>query len=132
MGQPGADEAVVGIQRDLPESLHHSELDPLVLPTAQGALRIGSLGEPLVGAPEHENLDQLLKYNPVEDTSPWAAERKVGSVNGQQDLQLLEDERVVVRWKCGRGAYFFRLGSVENSLDDGTSRAHFSCDLDPH
>ncbi len=80
------------------------------------------VGDPLVvGAAEHEDLDQLLEDDPVWDTSPVAAERMVGLVLGQQGLESLEDGLDEVRWERGHGAYSFRSGSVENSPDDGAS-----------
>src|SRR5215218_7671180 len=60
-----ADEAVVCLQADPPEPLHHSELDPLVAPAPKGALRAGRIGDPLVGAAEDQNLDQLLEDDPL-------------------------------------------------------------------
>src|SRR5829696_6243883 len=44
-----ADEVVIGVEADLPESLHHSKLDPLIPSFAtQRALRAGCVGDPPV------------------------------------------------------------------------------------
>jgi hypothetical protein len=51
---------------------------------------------------------------------------------GQQDFELLPDGLDEVRFECGHGAYSFASGSVENSPDDGASRARFSHDFDTY
>jgi hypothetical protein len=57
IGHLQADEAVVGFKRYFSELLHHSEFDPLVAPPPEGALRASLVGDPFVGAPEHQNLN---------------------------------------------------------------------------
>src|SRR5215207_1828544 len=117
-----ADEAVVGLQGDLPESLHHSELDPLVTTTAQGALRARLVGDPFVGAAEHKDLDQFLEDNPAGDAPPVAAEWMIGLSLGQESLELHPDGLDDVWLNGGHEAYSFsRSGSVRNSPDDGAS-----------
>jgi hypothetical protein len=116
-----ADETVVGLKGDLPEPLHQPELYPLVAPATQGALRAGCVGDPLVGAPEHQDLDQFLKDNSVGDTPPVAAQRMIGPVFGQEGTKLLEDGLDDVRWECGHGTYSLCSGSARNFPDDGAS-----------
>ena len=84
-----------------------------------------------VGAPEHKDLDQFLEDDPLGDARAVASERMVGAVLGQQGRKLLPDGLDDVWWQRGHG-YPLSSGSVENSADDGTSRARFSCDLDPY
>ncbi len=81
---------VLGIEGALPEALHYPELDPPISLAAQGALRAEPIGDPLVGAAEHEDLDQLLEDDPVRDAGFVATARMVGLVLGQQSLELLE------------------------------------------
>jgi hypothetical protein len=59
---------VIGVEADLPESLHHSKLDLLIAPATQRALRAGCIGDPLVGASEDQDLHQLLVDDPLRDT----------------------------------------------------------------
>jgi hypothetical protein len=115
------DETVIGIEGDLPESIHHPELDPLVAPATQRALRARSIGDPPVGTSEHQDLDQLLEDDPLWDAPPVASERMVGLVLGQEGTELLPDGLDEVRFECGHGAYSFRSGSLENSPNDGAS-----------
>jgi hypothetical protein len=75
----------------------------------------------VVGAPEHQDLDQLLEDEPLGDAPPVATERMVGLVLGQEGTELLLDGLDEVRFECGHGAYSFCSGSVENSPDDGAS-----------
>jgi hypothetical protein len=57
IGYLQADEAVVGFKRYFSELLHHSEFDLLVAPPPEGALRARLVGDPFVGAPQHQNLN---------------------------------------------------------------------------
>jgi len=127
-----ADEAVVGLEADLPESLHQPELDPLVASATQGALRAGCVGDPVVGAAEDEHLHQLLEDDPLGDARAVASQRMVGAALGQQIFELLPDGLDEVRFEGGHGHAPSRSGSVENSPHDGTSRARFSYDFDPY
>ena len=119
--QPEAYEAVVGVECDAPEPLHHPELDPLVSPAAQGAFRTGPVGDPFVGAPKDQDLHQLLEHDPVRDTSPVATERMTGLTLGQERFELSPDGLDDVWWERGHGAYSFRSGSVRNFPNDGVS-----------
>src|SRR5215212_3310457 len=116
-----ADEAVVSHKGDLPEPLHQSELYPFVAPPTQGALRAGTVGDPLVGAAEGQDLDQFLEDEPVGDARAVAAQRMSGLAFGQEDTKLLPDGLDDVCWECGHGAYSFCSGSVKNSPDGGAS-----------
>ena len=120
-----------GSHQDLPKALHHSELDPLVAPTAQGALRASPIGDPFVGAPKHQDLDQFLEDNPVGDAPPVATEWMVGLVFGQEGTELLEDGLDDVWLDGGHGVYSFRSGSVRNSPDDGASVPALHVDVLP-
>jgi hypothetical protein len=129
-----ADEVVVGIEADLPESLHHSKLDPLITPSLRSVLlRAGCVSDPLVGAAEDQNLHQFLEDDPLGDTRAMVSERMVGAVLGQQGGELLLPDGLLfdVWWQRGHG-YPPSSGSVETSPDDGTSRARVSCDHDPY
>jgi hypothetical protein len=122
---------VIGVEADLPESLHHSKLDPLIAPATQCALRAGGVGDPLVGASEDQDLHQLLEDDPLRDARAVASKRMVGAVLGQQGFELLADGLDEVWWQRGHGSTP-SSGSVENTPDDGTTRARFSCDFDPY
>ena len=67
------------------------------------------------------------------ETRAVASERMVGAVLGQQGFELLPENGLLfdVWWQCGHGCTPLS-GSVENYPDDGTSRARFSCDLNPY
>jgi hypothetical protein len=58
---------VVSFERQLPERRHHSGFDPLVAATAQGALRARLVGDSFVGAPEHQDLNELLEDHVIGD-----------------------------------------------------------------
>jgi len=88
--------------------------------------------DPLVGANEHQYLHELLEDDSLGDARAVTSERMVGAVLGQKGRKLLPVGFDEVRWECWHGAYSFCSGSVENSPHDGTSRARFSCDLDPY
>jgi hypothetical protein len=130
------DEAVVGIEGDLPESLHYPELDPLIASTAQGALRariVGDpFGDPFVGAAEEQDLNQFLEDHPIWDAGLVATERWVRLSLRQKTAKLLEDGLDEVRFECGHGVCSFYPGSLEHSPDDGTFRARYSCAFDPY
>jgi hypothetical protein len=126
------DEAVVGIEGDLPESLHQPELDPLIASTAQGALRARIVGDPFVGAAEDQDLNQFLEDHPIWDAGLVATERMVRLSFRQKSAKLLEDGLDEVRFECGHGVCSFYSGSLEDSPDDGTFRARCSCAFDPY
>ena len=73
---------IVGLQADLPQPVHMHFLYPLLAPTTQRALRARLVGDPLVGATEHQHLDQLLENDSVGDTRAVAVQRMVGAVLG--------------------------------------------------
>ena len=58
--------------------LHQSGLDPLVAPAAQRTRRTRSIGDPLVGTTEHQDLNQLIEDHSIGYARPVAAERVVG------------------------------------------------------
>jgi hypothetical protein len=76
------DETIVGIEGDVPEPLHQPQPYPLITPATQCALqcalRASLVGDPPVGASEHQDLDQLLEDHPVGDTLSVATERMIG------------------------------------------------------
>jgi hypothetical protein len=127
-----ADEAVVGLQTDPPESIHHSQLYPLVASATQRALRAALVGDPVISAAEDEYLHQLLEDYPLGDARAVAPERMVRLSLGKEGTKLLEDGLDEVRFECGHGACSFCSGSLEDSPNDGTSRARFSFDLRPY
>jgi hypothetical protein len=98
-------EFVVGLEGQLPELCHHSGFDPLVAPTAQSGCRASLLGDPLVGAPEHQHLNQLLLEDySVGDARAMTAERVIRLTTlGQQGAELLPDGLDEVRLECGHG-----------------------------
>ena len=73
---------IIGLQADLPQPIHKPFLYSLLAPTTQRALRARLVGDPLVGAIEHQDLDQLLEDDSVGDTRAVAAQRMVGAVLG--------------------------------------------------
>src|SRR3954447_19696142 len=117
-----ADEMIVGIEGDLPEILHQSQFDPLIAPATQRALRARVVGDPFVGTPEHQDLDQLAENHPVGDARPVTSERMVRLSLGQEGTELLEDGLDDVWLDGGHGTHSFsRSGSLENSPNDGAS-----------
>ena len=101
-----------------PSSIHSS----LASLAAKSALRARPVGDPFVGAAEHQNLNQLLEDHPVRATSPVATEWMVGLVFGQEGTELLPDGLLFDVWlDGGHEAYSFGSGSVRNSPDDGAS-----------
>jgi hypothetical protein len=84
-------------------------------------LRAGGIGDPLVGAAEHQNLHQLLEEHPLGDARAVASERVVGAELRKEVFELLPDGLDKVRWECGHGACSLRSGSVGDSANDGTS-----------
>src|SRR5215207_10914001 len=122
VGQLEADETIVSFEGDLPEPLHQTILDPLVAPTTQRALRARLVGDPPVGASEHQNLNQLPEDHPVGDAGAVTAERMVRRPSlGQEGFKLLPDGLDDVWFKRGHGACSFYSGSLEDSPNDGAS-----------
>src|SRR5829696_7294251 len=116
-----ADEAIIGLQANLPEPLHNPQLYPLIPPATQGALRAGLIGDPVVCAAKDQHLHQLLEDDPLWDARTVASERVVGAMLGKEGRKLLPDGLDEVRFECGHGANSFCSGSVENSPNDGAS-----------
>jgi hypothetical protein len=115
-----ADEVIIGLQADLPESLHHSKLDPRDAPSLRSVLlRAGCVGDPLVvGAAEDQDLQQLLEDDSLRDARAGASERMVGVVLGEQVFEPLSENGLdEVWWQRGHGCTP-SSGSVENSPDD--------------
>ncbi len=106
----------------MPEQLDHAAGYSLVSPVPKRDGRTLLVGDPPVGAPEHQDLDQLAENQPVGNTWLVAAERMSGLSLGQEDLKLLPDGLDDVWFKRGHRAYSFYLGSLEavmNSIRNG-------------
>src|SRR5215207_10773377 len=89
IGQLQPDQTIVSFEGDLSELLHQPESYPLVAPATQSALRARLIGDPPVGAAEHQDLDQLLEDQPVGDAWLVAAERMIDLSLWQEGLELL-------------------------------------------
>ena len=121
IGQLQPDESIVSFEGDLPELRHEPKLDPLVAAATQCALRARLVCDPPVGAPEHQDLDQLLENQPLGDARTVTSKRMSGLSLWQEGLELLPDGFDDVWFKRGHGAYSFCWGSLENSPYDGAS-----------
>jgi hypothetical protein len=80
--QEQADDAVVGLQRDLLEAGEDPGLDPLVAAVPDGGRRAGAVGDRLIRAAEPQDLDELFEDDPVGDPPPVAAQRMGRRVDG--------------------------------------------------
>ena len=80
--QEQADDAVVGIQRDLLELAEDPGLDPLVAALADRGGRAGAVGNAHVRAAEPQDLDDLFEDDPVADPRPVTAQRVRGIIDG--------------------------------------------------
>jgi hypothetical protein len=56
VGQIEADVSVVGFEHYFAQSVHRPDLDPLVAPVAERSGRALLVGDPVVGAAEHQDL----------------------------------------------------------------------------
>ena len=131
LGEFEADDPIVRSERHLFEQVHRAGLYPLVAPPPQRGRRTRLVGDPLVSATEHQDLHELLEDHPIRYARPVAAEGVIGLSSRQQRRELLPDGLDDVWWDRGHGRVP-SLGSFDNSPDDGTSRARFSCGTDPY
>ena len=106
-------------------------LSTLVAPSAQCRRRTRLVGDPFAGATGHQRLDELLEDHSIGYARPMTAEGMIGSRSRQQRRELLPDGLDDV---CRDGGHerVPSSGSFDNSPDDGTSRAQFSCATDPY
>jgi len=70
-----AEHTVVGGQGELVHLVHDAGGDPLVTAAAERTRRAGMVGDALVGAAEHHDLEQLVEDEPVGDAGTVAAQR---------------------------------------------------------
>src|SRR5215203_4137288 len=125
-----ADVSVVGFEHYRPQGVDHTSLYPLVAALAQRGGRAPFVGDPLVGAAEDQHLHQLLEDHPVGDARAVAPERMARLPLRYQGRKLLPDGLDEVRWERGHG-HPPSSGSLENSPDDGASRARLPADALP-
>jgi hypothetical protein len=90
--QDQADDAVIGLPRDLPELAEDPGLDPLVaaVPDRRGAA--GAVGDRRIRAAEPQDLDELFEDDPAGDPRLVAAQRVRGDIDraaGQQRGELV-------------------------------------------
>src|SRR5215210_3731485 len=124
------DEAIVGFEGQLPQGIHRPQFDPLVASVPKRGSRARPVGDPLVSAAEHQHLHQLLEDHVIGDAGTVTTERMVDLPLRQQGGKLLPDGLDEVRWERGHG-HPPSSGSVENSPDDGASRARLPADALP-
>jgi hypothetical protein len=84
-------------------------------------LRAGLVSDPPVGAPEHQDLEQLPADYPIGDAGAVVAEWMVCPSLGQEGFELLEDGLDDVWLDGGHETCSFDSGTLENSPDDGPS-----------
>jgi hypothetical protein len=60
-----ADESVVGFEHRFPQRVNYPQSDPLVAPLPKRGSRTPLVGNPVVGAAEYQNLDELLENHSV-------------------------------------------------------------------
>ena len=118
MEEAGFD-ALVTVDKGIPRQQNLSRHSVAV---AQRGGRAGRVGDPLVGAAEHQHLHQLLEDHPVGDAGAVATQRVAHVPFGEQGGKLLPDGLDEVRWDGGHGNAP-SSGSLEDSPNDGTSRA---------
>ena len=70
--------------------------------------RARPVGDPPVGAAEHQDLDQLLEDHPVGDAGAVAPERVARQPLRYQGRELLPDGLDEVRWDGGHGQRLLR------------------------
>jgi hypothetical protein len=71
MGQLKAEHTVVGAQDEQAQLLGQAEGDPLVAAAPQGGRRAGLVGDAAVAAAEDQDLDELVKDDPVGMRGRW-------------------------------------------------------------
>ena len=79
--QDQADDAVIGLQRDLLQLREDPGLDPFAAPFPDGGGRAGAVGDRLIRAAEPQDLHQFLEDDPVRDPGPVAAQRVSGIID---------------------------------------------------
>ena len=75
--------------------------DPLLAPVAKRGSRIPLIGDPVVGASEHQYLDELLEDHSVGYARAVASQRMIHLSFGQQGGKLLPDGFDEVWWEGG-------------------------------
>jgi hypothetical protein len=92
---------------------------------------VAVVGDPLVGATEHQALHELLEDNSIRYARPMAAGWVIGLRLWWQRRELLLDGLDDV---CAdsRHEHVPTLGTFNNSPYDGTSRARTLCATDPY
>jgi hypothetical protein len=97
VGKLKAEEAVVGGQHRQAHPFGKAEGDPLVAAATQRGGRAGVIGDAAVAAAKHQDLDELVKDDPVGDAGAVAAQRMGVLAGGQQrsnlDPQGFQDRR---------------------------------------
>ncbi len=126
-----ADDSVVSFERHLFECLHRFGLYPLVASSAQCGGRTRLVGDPFVSTIEHLNSHELLEDHSIRYARPMTAEKVIGLRSWQQCPELLPDGLDDAWWDGGH-EYVPCSGSLDNSPDDGTSRAQFSWGTSPY
>jgi hypothetical protein len=94
-----AEHAVVAGQHRQAQPLGHPGADPLVAPAPQRGRRAGGVGDAPVAAAEHQDLDELVKDDPVGDAAAVAAQRVVHVAGGQQRGELNPQRFQDRRWQ---------------------------------
>jgi hypothetical protein len=110
IGQVEADHAVVGIPRDAFQAGHDPGRDPFVAAATEGALGAGVVGDPLVSAAEHQDLDELVEHDPIRDTRSVAAQRMGVVAFGEHRGELVPDGFDQPRWQGRHGGV--KVGGV--------------------
>src|SRR5215207_4924262 len=103
IGKLKADVSVVGFEHYFAQRVHRPKLDPLVASVAQRGGRTQLIGDPVVGAAEHQYLNELLEDHSIGYAGAVAAQRMVDLSFGQQGGKLLPDRLDEVWWERGHG-----------------------------
>jgi hypothetical protein len=108
IGQLEADDPIVGLERQLLQSLHRSGLDPLVAPPTQRGSRTLLIGYPPVGAAEHQDLDELLEDHVIGYAATMTAQRVVfTSLEGNKARNCCQIGSMMYGGSAGMGVRSF-------------------------
>jgi len=94
-----AEQLVIGGQHHQAQLVGDPGGDPFVAAPAQGGGRAGVVGDPAVAAAEHQDLDELVKDDPVGDAGAVAAEGMGVGAGGQQRRHLDPERFEDGRWQ---------------------------------
>lgn len=97
--QSQAHDPVVGLQAELFELVEDAGSDPLITPGADRGGRAGGVGDPFIGRPEHEDLDEFVEHDPVTDPRPVTSQRMEHHPLGQQRGELVPQWTDDRRWQ---------------------------------